>query len=116
MSIFKITLRDGTEYQLADGDVGSKFSIICPDKQTFYSVWESMTNENLSEVTVTIDGTAMTIMRYLILDGTQTVFSTTGTIMGLFYFHGAEYNPVTPEDQEDAEYVQAAKILLGEEV
>ena len=55
-------------------------------------------------------------MRYLILDGTQAVLSTTGTIMGLFYFHGAEYTPVTPEDQEDAEYIQAAKILLGEEV
>lgn len=116
MSVFKIKLRDGTEYQLADGDVGSKFSIICPDKQTFYSIWESMTNENLSEVTVTVDGTAMIVMRYLILDGTQAVFSTIGTIMGLFYFHGAEYTPVTPEDQEDAEYIQAAKILLGEEV
>lgn len=110
MSVFKIQLRDGTEYQLADGEIGSKFSIICPDRETFCSIWESMTNENLSEVTVTVDDNVLTVMRYLILDGIQAIISVTGKIMGLFYFHGAEYTHTT---SEDADYIQAAKILLG---
>ena len=113
MSTFKIQLRDGTEYQLADGDIGSKFSIICPDKETYISIWQTMTDENLSEVTVKADNNILMVMRYIILDGTQAIFSPTGTIMGLFYFHGAEYIPITPEESD---YIEAAKILLGEEV
>ena len=113
MSVFKIKLRDGTEYQLADGEIGSKFSIICPDKTTYLSIWQTMTNENLSKVTVTVDDDFLTVMQYLILDGTQAVLSPTGLIMGIFYFHGAEYSTVEPVDSE---YVEAAKILLGEEV
>ena len=112
MSVFKIKLRDGTEYQLADGDIGSKFSIVCNSKEVFLGIWQTMTNENLSEVTVTIDGNILTVMKYLILDGTQAIFSPTGTIMGLFYFHGAEYN--TPVQPYDEDYIEAAKILLGE--
>lgn len=114
MSVFKIQFRDGTEYQLADGDIGSKFSIICPDRETYLDIWQSMTNENLSEVTVLVNDNMLTVMRYLILDGTQAIISPTGTIMGLFYFHGAVYD--TPIEPLDTEYIEAAKILLGEEI
>lgn len=113
MSVFKIQLRDGTEYQLTDGDIGSKFSIICADREAYINVWQSMTSENLLEVTVTIDDSVLTVMRYLILDTTQAIISPTGTIMGMFYFHGAVYD--TPIEPIDADYIEAAKILLGEE-
>lgn len=115
MSVFKIRLKDGTEYQLADGEIGSHFAIVCPDKETFINIWSKMTDENLSEVTVTVDGNTLTIMTNIMLDGAQAIYSQVGTIMGLFYFHGADYSSVEPV-VVDEDYIEAAKILLGEGV
>lgn len=109
MNAFTITLKDGTEYALADGAFGNKFTIICADKQMFNAVWDKMTPANLDHVTVSANGTPITVLTNIVFDGTQAVIGNNGIITGHFYFHGADY---TPAEQD---YIEAAKILLGEE-
>lgn len=108
MNQFIIRLKDGTEYVLADASFGSKFTIICANKTEFESVWDDMTTENMSEVTILADGLAVTTMHDLIPDGVQCVYNNGGTVTGHFYFHGGSFVPA------DAEYIEAARILLGE--
>jgi hypothetical protein len=108
MNQFRIILVDGTEYVLADASFGSKFTIICADKAEFESVWDKMTRENMARVTITSDGSAVTTINNLIPDGVQAVYNQGGTVTGHFYFHGGSFVPA------EAEYIEAARILLGE--
>lgn len=112
MSVYKITLKDGTEYTLADASFGSKFTILCDDRADFLEAWDSLTPENIDEVTISSDDTVVTTIRSLILDGAQAVYGMNGTVTGHFYFHGAEYDAIDPEFSD---YIEAARILLGEE-
>ena len=109
MNQFRIILVDGTEYVLADASFGSKFTIICADKEEFEAVWDKMTAENLAHVTITADSAVVTTIHNLTPDGAQAVYNPGGTITGHFYFHGGSFVPA------DAEYIEAAKILMGEE-
>lgn len=109
MNQFRIILVDGTEYVLADASFGSKFTIICADKAEFEAVWDKMTKENMKRVIITADGNTVTTINDLTPDGAQAVYNQgADTITGHFYFHGGEFS------QPDAEYIEAAKILLGE--
>lgn len=109
MNQFRIILVDGTEYVLADASFGSKFTIICADKAEFEAIWDKMTKENMARVTITSDGSTVTTINNLIPDGAQAAYNPGGTITGHFYFHGGDFM------QADAEYIEAAKILMGEE-
>lgn len=106
---FTIQLNDSTIYTLVDTSFGSKFSIDFSDKAAFLEAWDKMTRDNLSKVIVRSGDTIVTTVLNLILDGTQAVYNGDGTVTGHFYFHGGEFA------QPDAEYIEAAKILLGEE-
>lgn len=108
--ILKLILKDNTELTLADASYMTQFIFMCENQEAFNDVWSSLTEENLSSVTITADGEIVHRMGNLVLDGAQAVINPQGTITGHFYFHGA----TTITDSADSEYVEAAKILLGE--
>ena len=112
--MLKLILNDNTEMELADGGFMSQFVILFNSRTAFNTAWGKLTPENLSSVIIQLDGQTIQRLQGLTLDGVQAVYNSGGTITGHFYFHGAE--PVGVKTQEDEEYIQAAKILLGEEV
>lgn len=103
----KLILKDGTGIELEEAGYTRHYVVSCKDAKTFQSIWNKLTEENLSEIQITEDGnTAHTIIGSE-LEGTQTVTNPDGTITGHFYLSGGEYKQ--PED----EYSEAGKILLG---
>lgn len=111
--MLKLILNDNTEMELADGGFMSQFVILFNSRTAFNTAWSKMTAENLSNVEIQSDGQTVQRLQNIVLDGVQAVYNGDNTITGHFYFHGAE--PVGAKTQEDEEYIQAAKILLGEE-
>lgn len=112
--MLKLILNDNTEMELADGGFMSQFVILFNNRTAFNAAWGKMTAENLSNVEIQSDGQTVQRLQNIVLDGVQAVYNSDNTITGHFYFHGAD--PVGTKTQEDEEYIQAAKILLGEEV
>ena len=110
----KIILRDGTEIGIINF-ASNTFVVHSDDRQGFISVWEQMTSDNLARVRVEDDGNTIMDMESLILDGTQTTMNIDGTFTCYFYFHGQEYVHEQGMSEEDMEYAQAGRILLGEE-
>lgn len=105
-----LTLRDGSQVELADATLNNDFIIKCNSNAEFYSVWNKLTVINLSKVSISKDDVIIMKMKDLTLLGAQAVIDIDGTITGHFYYNGTIYT-----DEENQEYVQAAKILLGEE-
>lgn len=112
--MLKLILNDDTELELADGGFMSQFVILFNSRTAFNTAWGKLTPENLSSVTIQLDGQTIQRLQNLTLDGVQAVYNGDNTITGHFYFHGAD--PVGTMTAEDEEYIQAAKILLGEGV
>lgn len=109
MNQFRVALKDGTEYVLSDASFGSKFTIVFSNKIEFKAAWDKFTAENMESVNITADGVTVTTLHNLIPDGVQAVYNSGGdTVTGHFYFHGGDFVPA------DAEYIEAARILLGE--
>lgn len=109
----KLVLRDSSEIELVNYTSNS-FIILCTDEQEFYTIWRKMTPENLSRVHITDGSIAIVTLENLIFDGIQATYNTNRTITGYIYFHGQEYAP-DEMSEEDREYAEAGKILLGEE-
>ena len=112
--MLKLILNDETELELADGEFMTQFVVLFSSRTAFNTAWGMLTPENLSNVVIQLDGQAIQRLQNLTLDGVQAVYNPDNSITGHFYFHGAE--PVGTKSEEDEEYIQAAKILLGEEV
>lgn len=105
----KLILNDGTEIELVEAGLSQHYVVLCSSRTAFQRLWGSMTDENLAEIRITEnDETIQTIVNSK-LAGTQTVNNPDGTLTGHFYLTGGEYT------QQDAEYTEAGKILLGEE-
>lgn len=109
----KLILRDGSEIELANFTSNS-FIFLCADEQEFYNIWNKMTPENLSRVKITDDSVAVLTLENLIFDSIQATYNINRTITGYIYFHGQEYVPDNMSEQ-DREYAEVGKILLGEE-
>lgn len=112
--MLKLILNDETELELVDGGFMTQFVILFSSRTAFNTAWGKLTPENLSNVVIQSDGQTIQRLQNLTLDGAQAVYNPDNTITGHFYFHGAD--PVGMKTEEDEEYIQAAKILLGEEV
>ena len=110
----KIVLRDGTEKEIINF-ASNSFVVHCEDQQDFFSVWEHMTDDNLARVRVENDGDVVMDMQNLVLDGTQATKNSNGTFTCYFYYHGQEYLQNDSLSEEDMQYAQAGRILLGEE-
>lgn len=105
----KLVLKDRTEIELAEAGISQHYIVICQSEAAFKSLWDNMTDENLSEIQITDGGNTIQTIINSTLAGTQTVNNPDGTLTGHFYLTGGEYT------QQDAEYSVAGKILLGEE-
>ena len=108
-----LQLHNGDIIPLADASYMTQFIVACETPAQFLNVWSAMTQENLQDVTILNDGTPIQRLKNLILTGTQAVYNSDNTITGHFYFYGAEAESAISD--EDAAYIQAAKIMLGEE-
>lgn len=76
-------------------------------------IWVQLTLDNLQELQITQDdGTVIHTLHGAVVDGQQSVTNPDGTLTVHFYLSETETGNAT----KDAEYIQAAKILLGEEV
>ena len=109
----KLIFNDNSELEISNYTSGA-FIIQCNNKNEFFDIWSNkMTNENLSKVQIT-DGVAPILnMENLTFDGAQVVCNTDSTYTCYFYFHGQNYITIS---EEDMEYAEVGRILLGEEV
>lgn len=105
----KLILKDGTEIELAEAGLSYHYVVTCTSNSAFQKLWNKMTDENLEKIQITQDGNTIQTIVGSTLNGTQTVTNTDGTITGHFYLSGGEYT------QQDAQYSEAWRILLGEE-
>lgn len=105
----KLVLNDGTEIDLAEAGLSQHYVVTCSSKTAFQRLWSAMTDENLAEIQITENGNPIQTIINSKLAGTQTINNPDGTITGHFYLSGGVYQ------QQDAEYSEAGKILLGEE-
>ena len=105
----KLVLKDHTEIELAEAGLSQHYVVTCASEAAFQQIWSGMTDENLAEIQITENGNPIQTIIGSKLAGTQTVNNPDGTITGHFYLSGGVYQ------QQDAEYSEAGKILLGEE-
>lgn len=106
----KLILKDNTEIILADGNFIQKFTTICKNKQEINYLWNKMTSENLSDVKIILGENIIQTIKNIVIDGMQIAYNSDQTYTVHFYFYGAEFG-----NEQQKEYIQAAKILLGEE-
>lgn len=105
-----LTLSDQTVIDLSDATYTTKFSTICKTKEEVLYLWEKMTPANTSIAWIKLGDETIQVLTGLIVDGLQISYNKDDTYTVHFYFYGASY-----AKDIDQEYVQAAKILLGEE-
>lgn len=105
----KMILKDETEIELAEAGLTQHYVVSCASDDEFKELWSKMTEENLAEIRISDGENVIQTITGSRLAGTQTVHDGDGEITGHFYLTGGEFT------QQDAEYTQAGKILLGEE-
>lgn len=106
-------LKDGTTIPIVDGSYTGAVVLIVPDRQSLMDIWDQLTPDNMQELQITRDdGTVIHTLHGAVVDSQQSVTNPDGTLTVHFYLS----ETVTGDIPTDAEYVQAAKIMLGEEV
>ena len=104
-----MVLADGTEIQISQFAYPMHAVVLCESKEDGLAKWELLTPDNLNSVTIKQNGEALAAYQYVGLDGAQFVNNADGTVTAHFYMQGERL------PHPDAEYVTAAKILMGEE-
>ena len=106
-------LKDRTIIPIIDGSYTGAVILICDNRQALMDIWDQLTPDNLSELRITQDdGTVIHTLHGAVVDSQQSVTNPDGTLTVHFYLSETETGNAT----KDSEYIQAAKILLGEEV
>lgn len=105
-----LTLSDQTVIELADASYTTKFSTVCKNKEEVMYLWNKMTPANTSIAWIKLGEETIQVLTGLIVDGLQIAYNKDDTYTVHFYFYNASYSK-----DVDQEYIQAAKILLGEE-
>ena len=106
-------LKEGTTIPIVDGSYTGAVVLIVEDRQTLIDIWAQLTTDNLAEVRITKDDdTPLNTLHGAVMDSMQVVTNPDGTLTAHFYLS----ETITGDVPTDTEYVQAAKILLGEEV
>lgn len=108
MENLKMVLQDGTEIELAELALPIHAVVCCPSKEDALAKWALLTQENLTSVQIRQGDETIFAFRYAGLVGVQYILNADETITAHFYLEGEKAD--TPE----AEYAEAAKILLGE--
>lgn len=108
----RMILSDGTEIPIVDGSYTGTVVLIAEDRQAAFDIWEQLTPPALHEVKISRDdGSVLHTLHGAVVDGIQIVSNPQGGFTVHIYMSETE----TRDIATDAEYVQAAKILLGEE-
>lgn len=102
-------LANGAEVKLNEFTLPMHGVAVYTDMTALTNVYAQFTAVNLSRVSISQDGETIQKLTNVSLESMQVVTNGDGTITAHFYFSG------TTENAHDADYVQAAKILLGEE-
>lgn len=106
-------LKDGTTIPIVDGSYTGAVVLICDTQQAVMDTWAQLTPDALQTVRITQDDdTPLHTLHGVVIDSMQTVPNPDGTYTVHFYMS----ETVTGDVPTDAEYAQAGKILLGEEV
>ncbi len=80
----KMTLKDGTEVELSEAGYPQHYVIADTTVEAFQEIWNKLTEDNLSEITITENG-FMRIVYGSKLSGIQTMNNADGTITGHIY-------------------------------
>lgn len=108
-----MTLHNGTTIPIVDGSYTGAVVLIVENRQALMDIWDQLTPDNLQKLQITQDdGTVVHTLHGVVIDSQQSVTNPDGTLTVHFYLS----ETMTGNATTDAEYIQAAKILLGEEV
>ena len=55
----KLILKDGTEVDIVEAGYTQHYVVTCADEAAFKGIWEKMTEDNLSEIQITEDGSTV---------------------------------------------------------
>lgn len=102
-------LANGAEVKLNEFTLPMHGVAVYADMAALTNVYAQLTGVNLSQVSISQDGETIQKLTNASLESMQVVTNGDGTITAHFYFNA------TTENVHDADYVQAAKILPGEE-
>ena len=102
-------LANGAEVSLSEFLMPFHAVAVYADMNALTNVYAQFTSPNLSMVSITQDGETIQQLTDVSLESMQVVANGDETLTAHFYFNGFTANV------HDADYVQAAKILLGEE-
>lgn len=108
MSELKAVLHDGSEIRIEEFALPIHLTVICTTRKELMDLWDRLSTDNLSELSIQKNGEVQQMFTNVTLDGIQTVINADATLTVHFYMHG--------DGATDNEYIQAAKILLGEDV
>lgn len=109
----KMTLHNGTSIPIIDGSYTGAVILIADTQQAVMDTWKQLTPDALQEVRITHDDdTPIHTLHGAVIDSLQIVPNPDGTHTVHIYMS----ETITGDIPTDAEYVQAAKIMLGEEV
>ncbi len=108
----RLRLHDGTEIEVMEFAIPMQATVACADRQALFNLWDKLTPEALTEVTVLQNSAENQVFHSVSVDGVQTLVNSDGTLTAHFYLSGESENAGV----SNSEYVTAAKILMGEEV
>lgn len=109
MNNLKLILHDGTEIRIDAFSLPIHVVIECKTQEELMSYWNMLTADKLITLQVMCGDDLAFAFEHGNLDCVQSMLNGDGTITGHFYFRGENAG------LGNSEYVQAAKILLGEE-
>lgn len=110
MDELKLVLADGSEIHIDSYALPMTVTVNGCSKAKVVELWDQLTEENLSLISIKEGSDTLLTYHDAVLEGTQTVTNTDGTLTVNFFLRGA----IETTAAEDAEYIRAAKILLGE--
>lgn len=111
MTNLKMTLFDGTEIPLDAFGLPCMAVTTCQNEDDLLAQWKKLTPMALSTVNVVQGEQTVFAFAGVKLEGTQTLHNPDGTLTVHFFFSGVMQELT---NQTDAEYITAAKILMGE--
>ena len=112
MSKYIVLLKDGAEIAVDEASIAPSFVVNTATKEDAVEIWNKLTIESMKEIQVKKDDVVVGTFYDATVEGVQFVVNSNGSTTAHFYLNAGVASSTTESDNE---YVQAAKILLGEE-
>lgn len=110
MDNLKMILDDGTQVDITEFGLPLHCVALCADKDEMNALWGQLTPANLINMQILQNDETVASYTNVSIDGVQCIVNSDDTLTVHFYMTGTAVNP----NAADAEYAEAAKILLGE--